>query len=237
MNDTVTQRPRPGALDKLVITPRPLADYRNMFLLTDEDLCAGAILDCPAGASPFGAQVRRRGGTVVSVDPAYGGSRTELIERVSTDLSRLTGWVAANYDALDWSYLGSPDALMRSWELAVDYFATDYEPDNQRYVCAALPSLPFPDRHFRLALSSHLMFSYPDFLSFDAHLACLLELVRVTSGEVRVFPLVDSVGVAYPRLAELRAALAEVGVPTRIRRAAGAYNKGGDEMLVCLPGN
>jgi len=50
-----------------------------MFLITDADLIAGPILDCPAGASPFGAQVRALGGTVISVDPAYSVSPAEII--------------------------------------------------------------------------------------------------------------------------------------------------------------
>jgi hypothetical protein len=220
------------ALDTLVITPRPLSDYQNMFLLTDDELIAGTILDCPAGASPFGAQVRARGGAVVSVDPTYGLPRDELVARIAGDMSRLDGWVNANLDGADWTYLGSPGALMRAWELAVDFFLTDYRPDGTRYVAASLPSLPFPDNHFRLALSSHLLFSYPEFLSFELHVASLLELARVTSGEVRVFPLVDTACVPYPRLDEVRTALDEHGIATEIRQANCAYNLGGDQMLV-----
>src|SRR5690606_8688826 len=62
-------------LGGIAVTPRHLADYRIMFLRTDEELRSGRMLDCPAGASPFGAQVRARGGTVVSVDPAYRAGR------------------------------------------------------------------------------------------------------------------------------------------------------------------
>jgi hypothetical protein len=223
------------ALDKLVVTPRPLSDYRNMFLLTDGELLAGPILDCPAGASPFGAQVRARGGTVVSVDPTYALPRAELMTRIAGDLERLDRWLNANPDGPDWSYLGSPDALLRAWELAVDFFLADYQPDGSRYVTASLPSLPFPDNHFRLALSSHLLFSYPEFVSFETHVASLLELARVTSGEVRVFPLVDTASTPYPRLAEVRAELAGHGIRTEVRTANCAYNVGGDEMLVLKP--
>ncbi len=220
------------ALDTLVITPRPLSDYRNMFVLTDDELLAGPILDCPAGASPFGAQVRARGGNVVGVDPTYALPREELVARIGNDLARLDVWVNANVDGADWAYLGSPGALMRAWELAVDFFLTDYQPDGTRYVAASLPSLPFPDNHFTLALSSHLLFSYPDFLSFELHVASLLELARVTSGEVRAFPLVDTASVRYPRLDEVRAALDGHGIATEIRQANCAYNVGGDQMLV-----
>jgi hypothetical protein len=221
-----------GAMTRLIVTPRPLGDYRNMFLLTEEELTAGPILDCPAGASPFGAQVRARGGTVVSVDPAYALPRWELVERIRSDLDRLGPWLNANTEHVNWPYLGSPDALVRFFELAVDYFLADYDTGDQRYVAAALPSLPFPDKHFRLSLCSHLLFTYPDFLPFEWHVAAMLELIRVTSGEVRVFPLVDSVSTPYAHLDRLRATLLERGVHTEIRRAACAYNKGGDEMIV-----
>lgn len=221
------------ALDTLVITPRPLSDYRNMFLLTDEELVGGPILDCPAGSSPFGAQARARGGTVISVDPAYALPRAELAARIRSDLAKLRVWVDANLDMGNWDYLGTPDSLMRWWDLAVDYFLHDYAEDDDRYVAAALPSLPFPDKHFSLTLSSHLLFTYPNFLTFDAHVASVLELIRVTSGEVRVFPLVDTTSTVYPRLDEVRAALLEQGVDSEIRKSDCAYNTGGDQMLAC----
>jgi hypothetical protein len=224
------------AIDKIVITPRALYDYRNMFLITDDELLAGPILDCPAGASPFGAQVRARGGTVVSVDTAYELPRSELAARIRADLAKLRGWADANLDVVDWSYLGSPDALMSQWEVAVDYFLADYANDGTRYRTATLPSLPFPDKHFSLVLSSHLLFTFPNFLTFETHIECLLELVRVSAGDARIFPLVDTTGTVYPRLDDLRDELLDRGIHTEIRKAACAYNKGGDQMLVCWQG-
>src|SRR5437588_812656 len=81
---------------------------------------AGPILDCPGGSSPFGAQVRARGGTVISVDPAYTMAKDELAARIRSDLAKLRVWVDANLDVGNWDYLGNPDALMRWWDLAVD---------------------------------------------------------------------------------------------------------------------
>lgn len=224
------------AIDKIVITPRALYDYRNMFLLTDDDLVAGPILDCPAGASPFGAQVRARGGTVVSVDLAYDLPLPELTGKIRSDLARLGDWMGMNVDMINWHYLGSPDALMSQWELAVDYFLADYANDGDRYLTATLPTLPFPDKHFSLVLSSHLLFTFPQYLSYETHLASLLELVRVSAGEARVFPLVDTTNTVYPRLDDLRADLLERGVHTEIRTAACSYNKGADQLLACWAG-
>ncbi len=221
-------------LGKLIVTPRPLFDYRNMFLLTDEELLAGPILDCPAGASPFAAQVRARGGKAVSVDPIY-GPRAEVAERVAADLAHVHAWLAAGPVGLDWSYLGSADAMLRAFEVSADFFLADYEEDGPHYVAAGLPSLPFADGEFRLTLSSHLLFTYPEYVSYDQHVAFLLEMVRVTAGEVRVCPIADPAGVPYPRLAEVRAALATHGVSTELRQARSAYTKGGDDILVCHP--
>jgi hypothetical protein len=228
-------RPDPAALPigDIVVTPRSLSDYRDMFLLEEGDVLGGPILDCPGGASPFGAQVRARGGTVVSVDPEYHRPRHALVERVRADLERTAAWMDANPGNFDWSYLGSPRAVTRAFELAAELFATDYAPDGRRYVAAGLPHLPFGDRRFRLTLSSHLLFSYPAHLDFDAHVAGLEELVRVTAGEVRVYPLVDTAGRPYPRLEEVRAALADQGVDSEVRAARCAWQPGGDQLLAC----
>lgn len=227
-----SQAPTGEAIDRLIITPRPLSDYRDMFLLTDADLTAGPILDCPGGASPFGAQVRARGGSVVSVDRAYRLSRDELAERVRHDTALTETWTAANRESFNWAYLGSPVALRRFFEVAADLFLIDYAPDGQRYVAATLPTLPFEDGAFGLALCSHLLFCYPT-LGHEFHVDAIAELMRVTSGELRVYPLVDTAGQPYPRMDDLRADLAQRGIGTQIRAAAGSYLARGDSLLIC----
>lgn len=230
MAETAVSRERIG---NLVITPRPLSDYRDMFLLTDDELLAGPILDCPGGASPFGAQVRGRDGNVVSVDPAYRLTRAELADRIANDLAHVAGWTAANPGNFDWTYLGSPSAFARMFEVAAELFLSDYSPDGERYVAAQLPELPIADGTFRLALSSHLLFCYPEYLDYDQHLAGVLELMRVTTDELRLFPVVDTAGAAYPRMDELRAELADKGVETELRAAKASFVAGGEIMLNC----
>ena len=220
------------ALGKLIVTPRPLFDYRNMFLLTDEELTAGPILDCPAGASPFAAQVRARGGQAVSVDAIY-GPREEVVARVAADLEHVHTWLTSGPVGLDWSYLGSPDAMLRAFEVSADFFLADYSEESPNYVAAELPSLPFEPDTFRLTVSSHLLFTYPEYVSYDQHVEYLLEMVRVTFGEVRVCPIADPAGVPYARLDEVRSALASHGVDSELRPAKSAYSKGGDDILVC----
>ena len=54
-----------------------------------------------------------------------------------------------------------------------------------------LPSLPFPDEHFDLTLVSYLLFVYEDQLDYDFHKQSLLEIMRVTRGEARLYPIVS----------------------------------------------
>jgi SAM-dependent methyltransferase len=218
----------------VAVTPRPLAAYRDMFLLTDDELRAGPILDCPAGASPFGALVRALGGQAVSVDPAYGEAEA-LVDRVAVDIVRIADWQRANPAGFNWSYLGSPEGLARTWTSALEVFAADFAPDGSRYVAAALPHLPFPDDHFALALSGFLLFVYPELFGEDELVAALRELARVTRGEVRVYPLTTSAGEPYAELPAVRARLAAHGVDTEIRSTGCTYatTPDSDRMLVC----
>ena len=70
-------------------------------------------------------------------------------------------------------------------------FLADYDQGRRqgRYVEAELPTLPFADAAFDLALCSHFLFLYTDQLSESFHVRAIMEMCRVAT-EVRVFPLV-----------------------------------------------
>lgn len=232
---TLSNAAESAVLQGVAITPRTLHDYRDMFLLSDDDIRTGRILDCPGGASPFAAQVRAAGGTVVSVDPAYRLPLGPLITRATDGLDRILAWQLAHPDNFDWGYLGSPQQLNDRWREAVQAFAADVAHDPSPYIAAELPDLPFGDDSFDLTLSGFLLFVYPELFDIDGLLRSLLELVRVTRGQVRVYPVHDTVGTGYPLLPELRRALAAAGVGTQLVATGTTYSPepGSDRMLVC----
>ena len=205
-------------LGEVAVTSRCLGEYRDMFVLSEADLIAGPILDCPGGASSFGAQVRARGGDVVSVDPMYHASAAEILRRSAESRRRIHHYQFDHPDQFHWPYLGSPAANLRCAEVSADLFGIDFAANPGGYVPATLPQLPFPDRRFHLALSGYLLFTYADRLSFDDHVIALRELLRV-SEQVRAFPLIDITGVQYPHLNALRSALEDDGVSVSLRRA------------------
>lgn len=96
-----------------------------------------------------------------------------------------------------------------------------------------LPDLPFEDRSFDLILSGHLLFTYTDRLDANFHLEALLELVRVTRSEVRVFPLLQHTSHSDSQLLDHPCSqLSASGIHTQMRPVDYEFQRGGNEMLV-----
>jgi ubiquinone/menaquinone biosynthesis C-methylase UbiE len=100
----------------------------------------------------------------------------------------------------------------------------------------SLPDLPFADDSFDLVLSSHLLFTYSDRLDRAFHRAALLELARVSRGQVRAFPLVSQIGRPETELVEqVMADLAAADVRASIRAVDYYFEPGAGSMLVLDP--
>ncbi len=222
-----------AARSGIAVTARTLQDYVQMLMVSDEDISNGPILDCPGGASSFAAQVRLRGGRVLSADPIYYQPGAAILSRVHASLDNAPAWFSEHHACVDWNYLGSVPAYVRASAAAADLFASEYNSESENYVAAALPELPFNDDSFQLALCSHLLFSHSETLTFDEHVAGIQELCRVTHGEVRVFPVVNVKGATFPRLNDLRAILGHRGITTELRTITSSWLLAGKHMLVC----
>jgi len=75
-------------------------------------------------------------------------------------------------------------------ERASAIFFLDFKRHPQRYVAGELPRLPFPAGEFDLTLISYLLFAYQDRFDYEFHRASILEIMRVTRGEARIYPTV-----------------------------------------------
>ena len=93
-----------------------------------------------------------------------------------------------------------------------------------------LPTLPFNDGAFDLALCSHLLFTYSHQLSAEFHCQAVLEMRRV-AGEVRVFPLLDHGGESSPHLDAVRRRLEDHGHHSAIQPVDYEFQRGSNEML------
>ena len=59
-----------------------------------------------------------------------------------------------------------------------------------RYVAGELPRLSFADGTFDLTLVSYLLFAYQDRFDYEFHRHWILEIMRVTRDEARIYPTV-----------------------------------------------
>jgi len=220
----------------IIVTARPFDEYVAMFDLADEDLLTGPVLDCPAGASGFAAGARALGAEVTAVDPEYHVPHHDLMLRARRDTEFGNRYVRDTAETYAWGFFRGVDDHLARRMAALDAFDADRRAHPDRYIAGALPDLPFGDGAFRLAVSSHLLFVYPDHFGYDDHLRCIRELMRVVTHEVRIFPLVDTTTAPWPHLDRLRGDLDADGVASEVRRVSYEFIRRGDEMLVLRPG-
>ncbi|WP_441346767.1 methyltransferase domain-containing protein [Rhodococcus sp. W8901] len=225
---------RTTGIGEMLISSRSFDEYRAMFNLTDGDL-ALRILDCPGGAAGFTSQVSGLGGDVTACDVAYfGRGADDLAIIAATETDRGNRYVRAHPEQYEWTFFADPDEHQRARQQAAQQFAAHIRQHPHHYVAGRLPSLPFADASFDLVLSSHLLFSYSDRLDHTFHVNAITELMRVTRGELRIFPLV-AVGSStpYPRLADLLADLRARSIAGRVVKVDYEFQSGGHHMLVC----
>jgi len=202
-----------------------------MFALGNEDL-SHRILGCGDGPASFNAGHTKRGGKIVSIDPIYQFSVEEISARIEEARHLIMAQIRANPDELIWEDIRSPEELEARRLSAMHTFLDDFEQGKNegRYVCAALPSLPFPDKSFGLALCSHFLLHYAEQLDLDFHVASLRELMRVAD-EVRIYPLTE-LGAKGSRHADpLRAQLRREGFRADFVDVPYRFIKGANQML------
>lgn len=177
--------------EQVVPWGRSFEEYVRMFGLTDDELNL-RILGCGDGPASFNSEMARRGKTAVSIDPIYQFSAEELGQRIDETYPVVIGETYENREKYVWKTIRSVEELGRIRMAAMEAFLADYEQGKRegRYINAELPTLPFRDMEFDIALCAHFLFLYTDILSLGFHIDAINEMCRV-SKEVRIFPLLD----------------------------------------------
>jgi hypothetical protein len=220
-------------INRVAFIGRTYDEYARIFGLDDPLLMQGKILDCPAGAASFAAEACGRGFDVVACDILYDLPFQELIRRGEKDIQLIYEKVGEVSHLYVWDYYRDRDDLIARRKKALTLFAEDLSGGKAggRYVKASLPRLPFADGTFRLAVSGHFLFLYGDMLDLDFHKACLMELMRVSSGEVRIFPLCGLDAEPYRHLGEVLCFLRSEGVDAEISRVPFEFQRGANMMM------
>ena len=178
-------------LDKVVLLGRTLDEYTRYFALDLDALRGQRILDVAGGVSSFCVEANARGLDVTAFDLIYEWPLEDIAARCGPDLDH----VIRAIDVLrtyKWDFYQSPARLRDLRERSYKTFLADYANHRgTRYQGGRLPRLPFPHRTFDLTLVSYLLFAYEDQFDYEFHKSSLLELMRVTRGEARLYPIVS----------------------------------------------
>jgi SAM-dependent methyltransferase len=219
------------SIDQIVLWGRSFDEYVGMFGLTETDL-SGRILGCGDGPASFNAEATRRGHRVGSCDPVYDFSAKQIERRVHETYDTIMEELHPNADHYIWDTFGSLEGLGKARMAAMRTFLADYERGKRagRYVNARLPSLPFPDKTFDLALCSHLLFLYSEHLSREFHREAVAEMCRVAQ-EVRIFPLLDLGSRESIHLEPITSGLQDAGCETRFVQVDYEFQKGANTLL------
>ncbi len=218
-------------LDQIVPWGRSFDEYRRMFSLSDTDLRLN-ILGCGDGPAGFNAEATRRGDNVISCDPIYQFTTVELRGRIAATYDQILAQTRENPDEFVWTTITSVEELGRVRMEAMRTFLDDFDAGKAegRYVEAGLPSLPFTDAAFDLALCSHFLFLYAEQLGEDFHRAAITELCRVAR-EVRIFPLLALGGKPSPYVNLVADQARAAGHDVVIERVPYEFQRGGNEMM------
>ncbi|MFM1768031.1 MAG: hypothetical protein RJA22_560 [Verrucomicrobiota bacterium] len=178
-------------LDRVVLLGRTFDEYVRFFALDPAALRGQAILDVAGGVSSFTAEAAARGLEATAFDPIYDQPWEAIRDRCEPDLADVAARIG-QVSTYKWEGYGSPENMRRLREQAYRVFLEDYRrAGGRRYVPGRLPRLPFADRQFDLTLVSYLLFVYEHRLDYAFHRDSLREILRVTRGEARFYPLVN----------------------------------------------
>jgi hypothetical protein len=218
-------------LEQVVPWGRNASEYRRMFDLSPADL-SGRILGCGDGPASFNAELTAAGHQVTSIDPIYAFPGDAIRARVNATYRTIIDQVKARPDRYLWHEFVTPDGLGAVRLRAMESFLVDFDAGKSagRYIEGSLPSLPFADDTFTVALCSHLLFLYSDQLDVAFHIAAVQELLRVAS-DVRIFPLLALNCEPSPHLPVVLEWCKAKGYQADLRRVPYEFQVGGHTML------
>ena|SRR5229473_6346699 len=218
-------------VDQVVPWGRSFDEYRRMFALTDDDLRLN-IVGCGDGPASFNAEATRHGSRIVSCDPIYRFDVAQIRDRIAATYETVLDQARRNAGEFVWESIRSVEELGQLRMAAMEDFLDDYGSGKieGRYLDAELPTLPFADAPFDLALCSHFLFLYTTQLGEEFHRSAVHEMCRV-AGEVRIFPLLALGGAQSPYVETTAAELRDSGYGVSIENVPYEFQRGGNQMM------
>lgn len=180
-------------------------EYMRMFGLSGKELAGERILDAASGVSSFCGEASGRGYDVIACDEAYGLPQEVLKRRAAESMGE------------------RPAADRRE---ICSAFLRDYAVHRGRYIFSVFPHSRFADESFSLVLSSRFLF-YQEELGAEFHRRAVREMLRVTSRELRIAPLLSIKGGRSKYVSQILHEAFDCGYAVSVENTKGRANTGG----------
>ncbi|HEY9246796.1 MAG TPA: hypothetical protein VIO11_08125 [Candidatus Methanoperedens sp.] len=219
-------------LENIVLIGRTFEEYYKMFKL-DSLPVNEHILDIASGVSSFCSEACAKGYDVTASDRIYDSSPCEIERKCKHDLDNVIKQLPALVDLYVWDFFKDIQALKTYREKAYKLFIEDFKNyGTKRYIPAEYPSTDFREGKFTVSLVSHFLFLYEDHLNYDFHRKVIKELLRITSKEIRIFPLVNLKGKKSAYTDRLMSDEDFKNLKISIRKVGYEFMKNGNEMML-----
>ncbi|HEX2939221.1 MAG TPA: hypothetical protein VHO66_09950 [Ruminiclostridium sp.] len=218
-------------LTKAAIIGRTFEEYSEMFRLSDFAGKNEKILDAASGVSAFCAGAALYDLDAVACDPIYGLPVKDIKITAENDLDIVMGKMPQCSDNYIWERFKNVNALRETRKAALLTFLSDFKANPTRYICRQFPESGFDSGEFSITLSSHFLFMYDEILDYEFHRETVFEMLRITSKEVRIFPLVNLKGERSPFVHRIIKEVFNRGYGISIDKVNYKFVKNGGEML------
>ena len=178
-------------LDHIVLLGRSLAEYSQFFDLQHLRPDADRLLDMGAGVSSLCAELSEQGHHVTAADPIYDLSSDIIAAKCRRDIEDVCTQLPELAHHYRWEYYRDISDLKQHREKACQSFLQHFRMNPRQYVTAELPGTPFQVNEFTVTFVSHCLFLYDDRLNYEFHKRSILELARITSREIQIYPLTN----------------------------------------------
>ncbi len=179
-------------LKDIVLIGRRFDEYYKIFDLKNVEPNVAKILDVGGGVSSFCSEGNLKGYNITSSDRIYCFSPDEIREKCMADLNLNWKMVREKNDMFIWTYYKNVQEWKENRSTAYNEFLNDYRKNlNKKYIYTDFPESSFENNEFTLSLVSHFLFLYDEHLDYEFHKKTINEIIRVTSKEIRIFPIVN----------------------------------------------
>ncbi len=182
-------------LDDVALIGRTYSEYSWFFGLNTDELEGEKILDVGAGVSSFCAEARAQGLNATALDPIYAHPMNKIKDKSKTDLINVMAQMSSLKHMYNWGFYKNLDKLGEYRRDARRLFLEHYRDEPANYINSSLPDTGLCKKTYTITLVSHLLFLYEDDLDYDFHKRSVLELLRITSREIRIYPIVNLQGI------------------------------------------